>query len=174
MNTLRKSILIGLTAMSMAALTVTVHADEGRHGSAARSEQMAAKMADHFTKRQAALHDKLKLTAEQETLAKIHAALEAHQLTAEQEPAWATYQAAIKPAGMPAHPDRAAVAAMTAPERMEQHLTMAKQHITTMEGHLAALKTFYATLSAEQKKTFDDNVMGGAHGPRGMMMMRHR
>jgi hypothetical protein len=41
--------------------------------------QMQAKMADMFAKRQARLHDLLKLTAQQES-------------------AWATYQAAIKPA----------------------------------------------------------------------------
>ncbi|MES2126603.1 MAG: Spy/CpxP family protein refolding chaperone [Pseudomonadota bacterium] len=148
MNALRKSIAVGLTVLGMAC---AAHADEGRHGFAANKEAMQEKMADHFAKRQAKLHDLLKLTAAQES-------------------SWATYQAAIKPAaGSTPHPDRAAIAAMSAPQRMEQHLAMAKTHITTMEAHLAALSAFYGGLTAEQKKVFDDNVMGGAHGPHHMM-----
>jgi alkylation response protein AidB-like acyl-CoA dehydrogenase len=79
MNTLRKSILIGFTVLGMAA----AHAQEAQPAKPARrassKEQMQAKMADMYAKRQARLHDLLKLTTQQES-------------------AWATYQAAIKPA----------------------------------------------------------------------------
>jgi periplasmic protein CpxP/Spy len=155
MNTLRNRFLIGLAMLGMGAgAALSAHADEGRHGAAANMEQMRARMAEHFTARMAKLHDALKLTAAQ-------------------EPAWATYLAAMTPpATAPAHPDRAAIAAMPAPDRMEQMLTTARARIADMETKLAALKTFYATLTAEQKKTFDDKVMGGAHGPHRMMMRR--
>ena len=148
MNALRNSIAVGLTVLGIAC---AAHADEGRNGFAAHKEAMQANMADHFAKRQARLHELLKLTAAQEA-------------------SWATYQGAIKPAaGTTPHPDRAAVAAMSAPERMEQHLAMAKAHLAAMESHQAALVAFYGGLTAEQKKVFDDNVMGGAHGPHHMM-----
>ncbi|MES2296309.1 MAG: Spy/CpxP family protein refolding chaperone [Pseudomonadota bacterium] len=156
MKTLRKTLLIGLAVLSMGAGTaLSAHADEGRHGAAARQEKMQAHMAEMFTHRMAMLHDKLKLSAAQEG-------------------AWTTYVAAITPAaGAMQHPDRAAIAAMPAPDRLEHALTATRTHITTMEGHLAALKTFYAVLTPEQKKVFDDNVMGGAHGPSHMGMMMH-
>lgn len=156
MNTLRKSFLIGLTVLGMGATTLSVHADEGRNGFAAKGEEMSAKMAEHFAKREAKLHTMLKLTAAQ-------------------EPAWTAYTAAIKPpATPPVHRDRAAIAAMSAPERIDAMIADMKAHTTTMEAHAAALKTFYAVLTAEQKKVFDDNVMGGAHGPHHMGHMgRH-
>jgi hypothetical protein len=79
MNTLRKSILIGFTVLGMAA----AHAQEAQpaasqHGA---SQQGADAGQDGRYVRQAPgrLHDLLKLTAQQES-------------------AWATYQAAIKPA----------------------------------------------------------------------------
>ncbi len=54
-------------------------------------------------------------------------------------------------------------------------IDLAKQHTAGMESHLAALNAFYGTLTAEQKKVFDANVMGGEHGPRGMRHgMMHR
>jgi Spy/CpxP family protein refolding chaperone len=162
MNTLRKQVLIALTVLGMGSAAVAVQAQtaapEGRHGHAANQEQRMEKWGEHFAKRQAKLHDALKLSAAQES-------------------AWATYQAAIKPAvgSMPMHADRAALAGMPAPARMEKMISMAKQHIVTMESHLAALNTFYAVLTPAQKKIFDENTMagrrhhGGMHGKHGMM-----
>ncbi|MES2151126.1 MAG: Spy/CpxP family protein refolding chaperone [Pseudomonadota bacterium] len=161
MTTLRKSILIGLTVIGMGTVSLAAQAQapaEGRHGQAARTEAMQAKMGELFAKRQAKIHDLLKLTAAQEA-------------------AWTTYQAAIKPSAPTAHPDHAAIAAMSAPARMEKHIAMAKEHIIKMEAHLAALNTFYATLTADQKKIFDANTLGGEHGGMGMrarMMRMHQ
>ncbi|MBJ7310257.1 Spy/CpxP family protein refolding chaperone [Rugamonas sp. CCM 8940] len=162
MNTIRKSILIGLTVLGLGTTSLAVHADDttsattGRHGHQANAEQMHAKMAQHFAARQAKLHDLLKLTAPQEA-------------------AWTTYQAAIKPSAPAARPDRAAFKALPAPERLAKMIELAKQHTATMESHLTALNAFYGTLTAEQKKVFDANAMGGEHGPHGMrhgMMQR--
>jgi protein CpxP len=147
MNTIRKSILIGLTVIGMSSATLAARADDttpapGRHGAAVSQEQMQAKMAEMFAKHQAKVHDLLKLTAAQEG-------------------AWTTYQAAIKPVAPATHVDRAAIAKMSSPDRMAKMLEMSKQHIITMEAHLAALTAFYGQLTTAQKTVFDSQTMGG-------------
>jgi hypothetical protein len=56
---------------------------------------------------------------------------------------------------------------MSAPERMERMMTMMKEREGHMATHLAAMKTFYATLSPLQQQIFNDNV------GRGMRSHRH-
>lgn len=72
-----------------------------------------------------------------------------------------------KPVGMLPRPERGAWKAMPVPERMEQRLAMARQRVDMMQARLAATATFYATLSPEQKKLFDENSMrrGGRRHP---------
>ena len=158
MNTFRKSVLIGLTVLGMGSASLAAHADDsstapaGGHGHMSR-EQMQAKMADMWAKHQAKLHDLLKLTAAQ-------------------EPAWTAYQAAIKPA-MPAG-DHVKLSTLSAPDRLSKMIDMTKQRTATMESHLAALNTFYATLTADQKAVFDAHTMGGAKGGHHRMGMMHR
>ena len=109
------------------------------------------KMREHMAKRQAALHDKLKLTASQ-------------------EPAWKTFVAATTPTGMEkGWGDRADMGQLSAPERMEKRIAMTKERETRMSAHLAALKTFYAVLTPEQQKVFNQETRhGGKHrGPQG-------
>ena len=156
MNTLRKNMLIAVAVLGMGSAAVVAQAQvtEGRHSHAASQEQRQANRAEHFAQRQAKLHDALKLTAAQ-------------------EPAWTAYQAAIKPAAMDAHDDHAAWAALPAPQRLEKMIAMAKQHTAAMESHLAALNTFYAVLTPEQKKVFDDNTKGGMHGGEHMKDGQH-
>lgn len=156
MNTLRKQVLIALTMLGMGSAAFAVQAQtaapEGRHAHAANQQERLAKFDAMFAARQD----------------KIHAAL---QLTAAQEPAWAAYQAAIKPAPKAMAGEHAGLAALSAPARMEKMIAMAKQHTTAMEAHLAALNTFYAVLTPAQKKIFDAATMGGGRGGhRGHMM----
>lgn len=163
MNTIKKSLLIGLATLSLGAALAPAHAQEGRHGHAAKTEAMQGRMeAMH------ARHAERKA----ERLAKLHDAL---KLTAAQEAAWTAFAAAMTPAAgtHAVHADRAAIAAMPAPERLEKRLAMAKSHVAAMETKLAALKTFYAVLTPEQKKIFDDSAMRGGHGQHRMMKM-HR
>jgi Spy/CpxP family protein refolding chaperone len=159
MNTIRKNVLIALTVLGMGTVALAAHAEDttaapaaGRHGHVVNKEQMQAKMADMWAKRQAKLHDLLKLTAAQ-------------------EPAWTTYQGAIKP--VPHTGEHTDLASLSAPDRLSKMIEMAKQHTTAMEGHLAALNTFYATLTSEQKAIFDANTMGGAKAPHHRMGMMH-
>lgn len=97
---------------------------------------------DRIAARQAVLHDKLKLTGSQEA-------------------AWKTYIAAATPPARPGRPDRAEWEKMSAPDRMEKMMTMMKEREGHMATHLAAMKTFYATLSPLQQQIFNDNVGGG-------------
>jgi len=164
MNAMRKSFMVGLTVLGMAATSMAAHAQDGKPqdgtmqpGQEHREHRdhkpdparMQEKMGEFFAMQQARVHYQLKLTAGQ-------------------EPAWNTYQAAIKPV-MPAgpRPDMKAWMAMPAPDRMAKMIEMGKQHIATEESHLAALRTFYATLTPEQKKAFDHSMMGQHRGHHG-------
>ncbi|MES2739525.1 MAG: hypothetical protein V4754_01035 [Pseudomonadota bacterium] len=95
MTTLRQHLMIGLTVCSLGVAHFAAQAQEAP-AAAARGQ---ARFAEGRARHQAKLHEQLKLSAEQ-------------------EPAWNTYVAAIAPAAAP--PDeRAALAHLSAPEKME-------------------------------------------------------
>ena len=150
MNTLRNSIIIGMTVLGLglggSTLAAEAHAGHGAH-----HEHMQATWGERAAKRAQKLQEALKLTPAQAG-------------------AWTAYAAAVKPQPRTAKGERGAWKAMPAPERMEKRIAMAKQHLAMMESRLAATTTFYASLSAEQKKAFDDNTLqrGGHRGKRGM------
>ena len=129
-------------------------AEPGRYAHAASREERQAKRAgrqvrhaERFAKRQAALHDALKLTSGQEG-------------------AWNAYVNASKPVPRAAHGERPDWKTLSAPARMEKRLAMSRERIARMEARLAALNGFYTVLSAEQRKTFDDATAqrAGRHG----------
>lgn len=152
MNTLRKNVLIALAALSLGGAAAGVQAQApqapqapqahaGHAGHAGMTpEQRQARMAEHFAKRQAALHEALKITPAQ-------------------EPGFNAFVASMKPAR---HGDRAQWASLTAPERMAKRIAM-------MQARLDALNTFYSTLTPEQKKLMDQQAMRhhGGHGGHG-------
>lgn len=151
LTTVRNTLVISLAVLGMGG-AVAVHAQESnpkaasverQHGHHAERGDRAA----HMAKRQARLHEQLKLSAAQ-------------------EPAWTAFIAASKPGERPARGERGQWASKSAPERMELQLEMARQHVANMETRLAALNTFYATLTPEQKKVFDEQSMRRGH--RGM------
>lgn len=157
MKQLHARMISGLIAA--AALSTAVHAappapEQGGPGSDRGAMQGMHHGRDggdfkqRIARRQAALHDKLKLTGSQEE-------------------AWNTYISATTPSARPARPDRAQWEKMSAPERMERMMTMMKEREGRMATHLAAMKTFYATLSPLQQQIFNDNVGGGMRGHRG-------
>ena len=78
------------------------------------------------------------------------------KLEASQETAWKTFADAMQPpAVLPARPDRAALDKLTTPERIDQMLALHAQRDADMKKRGEATKAFYASLNAEQKKTFD-------------------
>ncbi len=106
-------------------------------------------------------------------MAKHHAALKAKlKLTAEQEGAWTTFTAAMKP---PAHMDQphmdhAEFAKLTTPERIDKMHALRTQRMADMNAAMDkrddATKAFYAVLNDDQKKVFDAEHarMGARHG----------
>jgi hypothetical protein len=116
-----------------------------RDGGGGREHCMKGERGDHaarFKERQAELHDKLKLSTEQEG-------------------AWSTFSGKLTP---PSRPDDAQKdeASTTAPARMEAMLARMKTRQEQMASNLAAVKEFYGTLTPEQQKVFDEEF-----GPRG-------
>lgn len=78
------------------------------------------------------------------------------KLVAGQESAWKTFAEAMQPPARHAgRMERAAMEKLTTPERIDQMQALHAQHDVEMKKRGDATKAFYATLSAEQKKTFD-------------------
>lgn len=152
MNQLHAKMISGFIAA--AAFSAAVHAappapEQGVPDRGAmqgmQQERHGGDFKERVARRQAALHDKLKLTGNQEA-------------------AWKTYVAAATPPAPPARPDRAQREKMSAPDRMEKRMTMMKEREAHMASHLTAMKTFYATLSPLQQQIFNDNVGHGMGG----------
>jgi protein CpxP len=151
MVTLRKQLLIGVTAFglglgSLAVASPGEHMSGGRHG-----EHRTERMKEHMEKRATELRAKLNLNAEQQT-------------------AWDAYIAAMKPAQgeRPAPPSRDEMAKLSAPERMEQMHRMMQQGEQRMAARVAATCDFYAVLTPEQRKVFDENFhLGRGHHGKG-------
>jgi protein CpxP len=134
MTPFRKTLyLIGLAAIGFSTAPGLALADTGCGPMGAGP----GKYAERIEKRQAALHDKLKLTPVQET-------------------AWKSFSEKMKPAGARNRPDRSALSALPAPERMEKMHALMKEHESRMADRVAAVKEFYAVLTPEQQKLFDD------------------
>lgn len=124
-------------------------AQSGHQHRAERHERHQA----HMAKRMAALKDQLKLTAAQES-------------------AWTTYAAAMQPGERTARLDRKDMDKLTTPERIDRMRALRSQHAAEADRRGEATKAFYATLTPEQKKTFDAQThhrghpMGGMKGDR--------
>lgn len=128
----RNIFLIGLAAIGLGTLPAPALADTGCGPMGAGS----GKFAERIEKRQTELHDKLKLTSEQEA-------------------AWKKFSEKMKPESRN-RPDQPELSALHAPERMERMLSMMKEHESRMADRVAAVKEFYAVLTPEQQKLFDD------------------
>jgi Spy/CpxP family protein refolding chaperone len=99
------------------------------------------------------------------------------KITATQEPAWTAFTDAMKPpvGMMGTRPDRAEMDKLTTPERIDKMRALHKERMAAMEAVMdkrdSAVKTFYAVLSAEQKKVFDaEHAKMGMHEGKGHPM----
>lgn len=158
MNKTLKMILAG---MAIAALSASVYARGGEgceygygpgygygmHGGSMgmHPERMEKMREEHL----AALHDKLKLTAQQET-------------------AWKKFAASKPILDKTTRPDPAEMEKLNAPQRLEKGLEHMRAMEARMTEHLAALKEFYAVLTPEQQKIFDEE-----HAYRGKGGQKH-
>lgn len=168
MNTFRKNVLVALAAVGFAgaafaqtAAQPAAQQQQGRHGHSMTVEQRAA----HKAERQAKMAER-----QAQRAAKLRAEL---KLTPQQEPAFAAFLSAGKPQQRPlaqAGGERARLAALPAPQRLQMQIERQKQRTARMEARLAALNNFYAVLTPEQKQVMDSKAMrfGGKHrGHRG-------
>lgn len=139
---LRKPLLIGMAALSFAALGTAAYAQaDGANGHSAPTPEQQAKFAKKMAQRQAKWHDELKITPAQET-------------------AWQTFLGKIKPvrpAGEPQRPNKEDWAKQTAPERMEHRMAFLKRAETRLADRTAAVKEFYAVLTPVQQTVFDEH-----------------
>lgn len=147
---MNKTVKMLLAAIAIVAVSAAAYARGGEDcGYGGMMGRDSARMEKYHEQHLATLHDKLKLTAPQES-------------------AWNKF-AAIKPMADPANrPDPAEMQKLNAPQRLEKGL----EHMKTMEAkmteHLAALKEFYAVLTPEQQKILDGQMPKfGDHGERG-------
>ena len=134
MNNYRKAVQSFLLAAGVGFFAAgPVMADPGCDHMQGHSERHAKMMQEHHTK----LHDALKLSAEQ-------------------EPAWVKLVASELPGEAMHGGQSEAWAELKAPERAEKMLEMSKARQARMAEHVSALKAFYAVLTPEQQKTFED------------------
>jgi periplasmic protein CpxP/Spy len=120
----------------------------------ARSADMQKRYQDRMAQRQAALKEKLKLTAAQEG-------------------AWTSFTAALQPAQRPSRPDRTELEKLTTPERIDRMRELRAQHTAQADRRDEAVKQFYTALSPEQQKTFDAEFRRGGPGMHRGMHGRH-
>ncbi len=185
MKTVRKQVLIALTAFGIAGASLGVQAQtgapaEGRHGHAMSKEQREAKRAEFRNltpeQRQAKFAEFRAKRLEQRAARQAKLA-ETLKLTPAQQPVWQAFVASMTP---PQKGERAGQrlskeqrAALTAPQRLERHIAMQKERTARMEARLSALNSLYAALTPEQRKVFDEQRQrrgGRHHGGHGKMM----
>lgn len=137
MKSLRTSLITASVLLGLSGLALAQTAPGPESSRPQRMEKMREHMGQRHTQHLADLKSKLKLQPAQES-------------------AWTTFEQAMQmpKEGMP-HPDRAAFEKMTTPERLDQMQAHKAQMDAQMQKHADATKSFYATLTAEQKKVFD-------------------
>lgn len=131
-------LLITAGLLSMLAGTALAQTGPGPEGQGpANMEKMHERMAERHNKHLNELKAKL-------------------QLQTHQDAAWNTFAQAMQPPAKPlGHLDRAALAKLTTPERIDQMQAFKAQRDAHMQKRADATKAFYASLNADQKKTFD-------------------
>ena len=86
------------------------------------------------------------------------------KITPDQEGAWTRFTLAMKPpTQLGQHPDRDEWKKLTTPERIDKMRAQRGAHQAEMDQIGDAVKAFYAALTPEQKKTFDQQPLHGGH-----------
>ena len=86
------------------------------------------------------------------------------QLAPEQEAAWAAFAAATQPPKL-THPDRAEMAKLTTPQRLDRMQALKAERDAAMARRMDATRAFYAALTPQQQQVFDAETRH--HGPHG-------
>ena len=147
------AMMAGLTGFALAQNT-TAPADNTRAG---RMEKMREHKSEHKGERHT------------QRLAELKAKL---NLQAAQEPSWNAFTQSMQHPVRTARPERASMEKMTTPERLDMMQAMKAQRDAHMQQRAEATKTFYASLSTEQKQVFDQETARMMKGS-GMHATKH-
>ena len=123
---------LAVSFLGLGSTFASAHYDKDKCG---HGKYDAAKMAAWHQKRQTELHDKLKLTPQQEG-------------------AWKAYVQGTSQSSSK-RPDWKELSKLTTIERLEHFQMSLKQHEEQLNEVIAATKSFYGTLTPEQQKIFD-------------------
>jgi periplasmic protein CpxP/Spy len=96
------------------------------------------------------------------------------QITTAQEGAWNAWAATVKPGPKAQRPNREEFAALSTPERIDRLRAARAQRDAEMDRRFDATKTFYATLTPEQKQVFDAESLRVARHHQGKQGMFRR
>lgn len=143
-STFKTLVVAGLLATAGVSVLAQKHGgnDERGDGRPGMHRMSPAKMDEMHAKHSAELKAKLKITAAQEA-------------------SWTSFSNAMKPPARATKPsvDAAELAKLPTPERLDKMKALRSEHMAArnadMEQRDQAIKTFYGTLTAEQKKVFD-------------------
>lgn len=139
---MNKSVKMIMAGMAIVALSASAYAHGGdgcdymgQGPDGARSERMEKFHEQHLAR----LHDKLKLTPQQEG-------------------AWKKFAAQQPVLDKSMRPDAAEMDKLNAPQRLEKGIERLQAVEKRLSEHLAALKEFYAVLTPEQQKVMDQDM----------------
>lgn len=149
MKSIRTTLIAASLLAGFSGLIMAQNAAPAESPRAAHAHKMHAQRAELHAKHLVELKSKLNLSADQES-------------------AWQSFEQSMQAPDHKLRPDRVAFEKMTTPERINQMQAMKAQRDVTMQKHAQATKTFYAQLSAEQKKVFDAQSLAAMAGMRGM------
>ncbi len=125
-----------LVAFAAAALLTGAAIADNDAGPGPGHRPDAARFLAHMEKHRARLHDRLKLTPDQEA-------------------AWKTFSEKTQPQAPRIRAVRSELAGLSAPARMDRMIALMKERESRMTDRAAAVKEFYAVLKPEQQKLFD-------------------
>jgi protein CpxP len=99
----------------------------------------------------------------QQKMAERQAAFKAElKLTPEQEPAWNAFIARTQPQARPARQgSREDWSKLTTPQRLDKIQALKVERDAAMAKRVDAIKSFYASLNADQQKVFDSKHLSG-------------
>jgi protein CpxP len=130
------------TTTAQAATPVQPAAPSAEQRDQKRAERMA-RMQQKMAERQAAFKAELKLTPEQ-------------------EPAWNAFIARTQPQARPARQgSREDWSKLTTPQRLDKMQALKVERDAAMAQRVDAIKSFYASLNADQQKVFDSKHLSG-------------
>ena len=102
-------------------------------------------------------HEGWKVKHAQMVEEKMHQLHERLKLNPQQEKSWLMFSEQVKNEDHHKEWDRQKIGSLSTPERLDLMMSHMKKRQERMESHIKAVKTFYAQLTAEQKKSFDES-----------------